>query len=142
MTPVWFRGDQSGLIATYVAANVDGCERGWDKCTALGVFDGRKLIAGVVYHDWNPESGTISMSCYAETPRWLTKGILAEVFGYPFRFCQMVYLQVSEKNKRMLRIAERLGCELIRIPRGRGRDEDEILCVLTDDAWGAFHGKA
>lgn len=103
----------------------------------MAVMSGRFIAAGVVYHDWNPENGTICMSAYAASPRWLTRRVLWHLFEYPFDQvgCQMVILQVSERNKRMLSILERFGFSMTRIPRGRGRDEDEIICTLTDDAW-------
>ena len=136
MRHLWFADGKA--VGDFVAANVDGCDRGWENCVGLGIF-GDGWTAGVVYHDWNPEAGTICMSAFSESPKWLTREILWEVFDYPFQRagCQMVIMQVSERNTRMLSILKRFGFDMVRIPRGRGRDEDEIICTLTDDQWRA-----
>jgi RimJ/RimL family protein N-acetyltransferase len=51
--------------------------------------------------------------------------------------CQAVVLRVSEHNERMLSILKRFGFSSHRLPRLRGRDEDEVLNILTDDQWKA-----
>lgn len=114
-----------------------GYSRGWDESNtvSMGVYkDG--LCAVVVYHDWTPEHGTICMSAASLGP-WLDREVLYEMHAYPFHRaeCQAVVLQVSEKNKRMLRIAKSFGYELTRVPRLRGPDEAEVICVLTREAW-------
>ncbi len=131
MTLLW------GDFSKYAAENIPGCERGWDQCVSLGVFRANRLIAVVVYHDWNPEAQTMCMSAYASDPRWLTRQVLWEIFDYPFNRagCQMVIYQVSENNTRMLGILRRFGFSEFRLPRGRGRSEDEMICTLTDDQW-------
>ena len=57
--------------------------------------------------------------------------------NYPFddAECRIVILQVSENNAGMLGIAKRFGYEMTRIPKLRGPDEDEIICVLSRDTW-------
>lgn len=52
--------------------------------TALGVMDKSRLIAGVVFHDWQPAFRTIQASCAADDPRWAMRGILSEILSYPF----------------------------------------------------------
>src|SRR3954470_13693510 len=90
------------LVADTVAQMVPHCrERGFGKCRAIGVLDeGGRLIAGMVYHNWCPEAGTIDISAAAITPRWLTRRTLAVLYGYPFLRlrCQMITQCVPAEN--------------------------------------------
>lgn len=130
-------------IAGFVAANIPGCERGFSNFNTMAVIDEGQLIAGVVYHNWCPESAVIEMSAASISKRWLTRKTLHAMFTYPFEqlACQMVILRVSERNEPMCRIASAYGFTPTRIPRLRGRDEAEIIFTLTDDAWRSnrFH---
>ena len=124
-------------VAAWVAAHIPGCDRGFGTCTAIGVVDDGELIGGTVFHNWTPETGVIEMSSAAVSPRWLHPKMLRAIFAYPFEQlgCQMVVLRVSERNERMIGIANRFGFTGHLIPRLRGREEAEWIFTLTDDAW-------
>lgn len=126
-------------IADFVAAHIDGCQRGFADFTTMGVTDNGALVAGVVFHNYAPEAGVIELSAASTSKRWLTRPVLSAMFGYPFQeiSCQMVVLRVSERNAGMIAIAERFGFAPHRIPRLRGRDEAEIIFTLTDNHWRA-----
>ncbi|QRY69172.1 GNAT family N-acetyltransferase [Ensifer sp. PDNC004] len=142
MTLVW-GGERApeinAAVASFVAGGIPGCERGWENFTTLGLVDGDRLVAGVVFHNYNPEAGVIELSAAATSRRWLTRPMLKAMFRYPFDQvgCQMVVLRVSERNTVMVGIAERFGFTAHRIPRLRGREEAEILFTFTDDDWRA-----
>ena len=126
-------------VASFVAGGIPGCERGWENFTTLGMVEGERLVAGVVFHNYNPEAGVIEISAASISRRWLTRPMLKGMFGYPFGQigCQMVVIRVSERNTVMVEIAERFGFTAYRIPRLRGREEAEILFTLTDEDWRA-----
>ena len=113
-----------------------GYNRGWGNTVSMGVYK-PDLVAVVVYHDWNPEAGTIAMSAASTSKKWLNRNTLFKMHEYPFNQigCQSVVLQVSEHNENMLRIAKSYGYEQHRIPRLRGKSEAEIINVLHDDVW-------
>lgn len=121
------------------------CELIWQKPDALrdyctmGVFDGGKLIAGTVYHNWHPENGVIELTSAAISRRWLTRSVVNAMFDLPFHKlgCQLCALRVSEKNENMVQIARSFGFNEYLIPRLRGRDENEFIFTLTDDQWSA-----
>jgi len=117
--------------------------RGFGPCHCMGVFDKGKLVGVMVYHNFDRKSGAIEVSGAADTPRWLTKKVLWEMFAYPFEHldCQIVVMRVSTENTRLHRILTAYGFECYRIPRLRGRHEDELIFTLTDDAWrnNGFH---
>ncbi len=127
----------SQTVADWVARQIPGCERGFLNPVALGVVDDGKLIGGTVFHNWAPEAGVIEMSSAGTSPRWLHPRMLRAIFAYAFDQigCQMVVMRVSERNERMVRIANRFGFAGVLIPRLRGRDEAEWIFSLTDDQW-------
>lgn len=106
---------------------------------SMGVFDGDSLVAGTLYHNWQPESGVIELTSSSTTKRWLTRTVIRAMFTLPFDTldCQMGVLRVSERNESMVRIARSFGFNEVFVPRLRGRDEGEFIFTYTDDQWRA-----
>ena len=133
--------DASELVAAWVAQRIPRCrERGFGNCTAIGIVEDGKPIAGIVYHNWEPEAGIIEISGAAEPGHyWCTRETLRRSYEYPFDQLgvQMIVQRNSLKDERLLRQLATLNFSFIRIPRMLGRDEDGVLCMLTDDAWEA-----
>lgn len=74
---------------------------------ALGFQRNDKLVAGVVYGDWNYRS--IGASIVIDGP--ITSGFLAAMFHYPFIVCQVdkIIVQVSDDNIKSKTLACKLG---------------------------------
>ncbi|MEQ9634601.1 MAG: GNAT family protein [Devosia marina] len=127
----------SATVAQWVSEHIPGCERGFAGQGAIGVVEDGRLIGGTVFHNWSPESGVVEMSSAATSPRWLSRPMLKAIFGYVFDQlgCQLVVMRVSERNTRMIRIAEKFGFTGYLIPRLRGRDEAEWVFTLTEEKW-------
>lgn len=142
--------DVGGVVSAFVGRHIPGGHRGFNKESAIGFVLNGELIGGTVFHNYSPETRVIEMTTASTSPRWLTPKTLHAIFAIPFEqwCCQMVVLRVSERNERMVRIAQRFGFDGFLIPRLRGRDEAEWLFTLTDDAWKntkferSEHGKA
>lgn len=141
MTPVYFGPQSSPLQNSTVGRFV--CELIWQKAEAIrdyctmGVFDNDKLVAGTIYHNWQPDNGVIELSSASLSRRWLTKPVVNAMFNLPFKQlgCQMVVLRVSEKNETMVSIAQSFGFDEHFIPRLCGRDEGQFVFTFTDDQW-------
>lgn len=131
------KGEDARRVAEWVAARIEGCERGFGPCVAMSVGD--PVIGAVVFHNWNPEGGVMEMSAAADSPRWLNRQTLQAMHGYIFddAACQLAVMRVSERNTRMKRIAEAFGYTPHTVPRLRGRDTAEIIYTLPDDVWRA-----
>jgi RimJ/RimL family protein N-acetyltransferase len=129
--------DVNAGIAEFVALSVPGCERGFGPCATMGVVRGGVLIAGIVYHNWSPETGVIEISGAATDSRWMTRQTLRAMFSYPFDEigCQMVVARHSEHNARLRRMWRAVGSSEFVIPRLMGRNEAMVVTTLTDDAW-------
>jgi len=117
-----------------------GLPRAWVDCEALGVFDDNQLVGAVIYHNWDPEAGVIEISGASIDRKWLPRQVLHEVFAYPFdrlRY-QLVVMRISANRKEdrgIRRMLRAYGFTEFRIPRLRGRNEDELIFTLTDDDW-------
>lgn len=78
---------------------------------AIGVVKDNEIIAGFVYHDWNPTYQTIQMTLAAHTPRWGTRRIIEGLLHYPFveLGVQRITVLINENNHPSLRLAEGVG---------------------------------
>lgn len=114
-----------------------GVERGFGPATAIGVSDGEKLVAGVIYHDWTPETGTIEISTAAVNRKWLSRPVLRAIFDYPFNQigCQMVIARTLAENYHLRRMARVVGARECLIERLYGMDRDGVILTLTKEAW-------
>lgn len=105
--------DDSENVAAWVAALIpDVRPMGFNACKAIGVVgnDGAPL-GGVVFHDYLPQFKTMSVSCAAISPRWLTRNIITDILSYPFEECGLfkVWAAVSINNPRSLKLISGLG---------------------------------
>lgn len=130
------------IVARFVQALTPAVrERGFGRCTAIGVIDDTgSLIAGVVYHNYDPDAEIIQMSGAALPGlQWVSRETLRRTFGYPFLQlgCQMVLMQVPATDERLLRQLAALNFTFIKIPRLLGRGKDAVACLLTREAWQA-----
>lgn len=107
------------------------------ECQAIGFEIDNDLVAGVVFQNWDPTSGTIEISAGATDPRWMTRKSLQRIFGYVFNQagCQLCILKVSERNERMRSIARRLGFNEYLIPRLFGPETGGAVYTLSAEQW-------
>src|SRR4029078_11362235 len=107
----------------------------------IGAIDAQgSLIAGLVYHGYQPEAGVIEISG-AALPRkyWMTRETLRQMYAYPFLQlrCQMVVNRVPADDERQLYMMSRFGYSLIPVPRMLGRGRGGVVGTLTIDDWVA-----
>lgn len=131
------------VVSRFVAQLIPACgERGLPPASkAFGVIDEQgRLIAGMVYHHYDPQSGVIEMSGAALPGyQWLSRETIKRMYQYPFLQigCQMVIMRVAADDQRLLRQLAALNYSFIRIPRLLGRDRDAVICLLTREDWEA-----
>jgi RimJ/RimL family protein N-acetyltransferase len=128
-------------VAKFVAALIPHIDaRGFPVAkSAIGVIDDEgRLIAGLVYTNWNSRAGTMDISGAAlPGTNWLTRETILRGLAYPFEQCgcQMVVMRVLADNERLLRQLATSGFMFVKVPRLYGRDKDGVMCLLTDDVW-------
>jgi hypothetical protein len=128
------------IVANFVAQLIPHCrERGFPQNSkAIGVIRDGNLIAGLVYHNWEPETGIIEMSGAALPHQpWLTRETLKRMYVYPFLTCgcQMIVQRNSADDEALLGFLATADYAFIPVPRMLGRDRDGVLCCLTYEAW-------
>lgn len=131
------------LAVAYISKGIWGAPRPMTEGTALLVMDGDGVIGGALVNNYCADSGVVEISGAAESPRWLDRKTLRELFGFIFdqMGCQAAVMRADVDNKRVDRIARAYGFKRYDIPRLRGRDKAESIFVLGDDDWRAngFH---
>lgn len=131
MTPVW-----DDRVAGWVAAHIPDCERGFGECRALGVVNHNgELVAGVVFHEWNPERGLIELSAAATDRRWLTRTVANIAMGYAFSVARMAVVRTDERNMPVRRLWKALGVVEHVIPDMWAPGVATIIITLTLEQW-------
>lgn len=125
-------------VSGFIAQTIFGDRRYMGEGTVMGITQGDKLIAGVIFHNYSPEAGTIEFSGGGTKP-WFTRKVIWEVFNYIFNElgCQAAYSRTPESNTQHINVLKRYGFETHIIPHLRGRNKGEAISVLTSDAWRA-----
>lgn len=130
----------SKRVCQFVSDLVPRCRDGFDAAQGIGVIDAEgRLVAGWVWHNWDPTAETIEFSGAAITPKWMTRDILHWLFSYAFNGvgAQMILTRNSEHNTRLHRQLKTFGFDRYDIPRLFGRKEAGAVWFLTDDQWRA-----
>lgn len=134
MTPVYAFSDE---VCSFVAHGLWGGRRTIEGYGAGFATESEGLVAGIVYHNFDPDTGAIELTAYSSRRNWLNKERLRWIFDYPFdqlgaRIC---VARISEHNTRTLRIWRAFGAELTPIPDLRAEGEAEVIAVLRRDTW-------
>jgi RimJ/RimL family protein N-acetyltransferase len=84
-----------------------------DKHAGMGVEDSEGRVLGVVvFHNWDPDGGTMQVSAAADDARWLlARQAIAAMRHYVFIGCgcQKIWSITPSDNKRGLRLVRALG---------------------------------
>ena len=111
---------------------------GFGRRKTIGVIDEEgRLIAGLIYFNYDPNAASIEYGGASIDPRWLSRTTIRRMFEYPFVECgcQILITRVRAENERLLSQLARLNFNLTYMPRMYGRSEDGVICTLTDDQW-------
>lgn len=134
---------QSEAVASWVAYRIPQMSTGADfgPCQAVGVVtqDGQRLVAGVVFHNFQRAFQNIEVSFAADTPAWLTRNVARGILALPFQQwdCQRITSLTPKKNKAARAFLEKFGFKREGcVKKGFGTD-DMIISGLMRDEWAA-----
>ena len=144
MHSLWFHHTDTAYrnAAEFICARIGEYPIGWDCGTVMLVADGKTIVAGVMFHNWQPASGVVQISAASDSKRWLTRPTLKAMFGYAFdTMGAQAVVACMDAGRPLIRIFEAYGFKRYEIPRLRGRNKAEAVLVLGDDEWKAngFH---
>ena len=91
-------------VGPWVAKNIFGQ---WNGCPAIGLEHDGRMIAGVLYENWNRRSVT----CHIAIQGLITPAYLAVIFHYPFVYlgCDKIIAPISESNAESIEFVTNLG---------------------------------
>ena len=78
-----------------------------ERSNAIGLKNGKNVVAGVVYENWNGKSVIVHIAIKER----LTAAFLAAIFDYPFNVCNVNKLiaPVSSNNAKALKLITNMG---------------------------------
>ena len=135
MTPVWTH--EAAIFVDDRLNHAGPFEEG--QCQAMGVEHKGELVAGFVFHNFDPRTQIIEVSAASDHPRWATRTVVKEGLDYVFVTCrcQMLYARQHIENEAARACWLHLGGREVVIPRLMGRGTVGTIITLTDDAWFA-----
>jgi len=97
-----------------------------EKGAGIGIVANGHLIAGVVFHEYRPDYGTIEMSMAATSPIWARREIIGGFLSYPFHQLGVfkVFTHTPIDNERALKVNKHAGFKqeaVLAHQFGRGR---------------------
>lgn len=121
-------------------------DRGFGNATCVGIVDndGREM-AGIVFHDYQPQFKTLAFSLAADTPRWVTRRLIGRILSYPFDELGIMKLWTAtpSSNDRALRLAKGLGfTKEATLAHHFGKDHAIINRMMAKDYARLYKGKA
>jgi RimJ/RimL family protein N-acetyltransferase len=109
--------EQDEIVAAWVSERIpDVREHGFTEGAAIGVLsqDGKRLIAGVVYTDYQPECGTIQLHIASDGPMWARRSTIRELLAYPFYQLDIFkcWVLIPSDNEKSLKATKHIGFEV------------------------------
>lgn len=73
---------RDALVSRWVAkmsGHKSALRNGYGPCSTIGVMQGGKAIAGMVFHNLHRDEGTVELSVASVTPRWFSPRVLGAI---------------------------------------------------------------
>lgn len=104
---VLYRADD--LVLRWLAKRIPAYQIS-DGARALGVVQGKQLVAAVAYERWNGVHCEVSIAAEPGS-RWADRETLRQLFSYPFTAmgCEAISVLVAQTNLQSLNLAAKLG---------------------------------
>jgi RimJ/RimL family protein N-acetyltransferase len=103
---------QDEFITKWVINQIPHVEN-FGPCITIGIGskNRNKLLAGLVYHDYQKNNGTIQLSMASISPMWARREHIAEMLRYPFEQLGIykVFTTTPEDNVSALKVNAHIG---------------------------------
>ncbi|MFC3231267.1 hypothetical protein ACFOGJ_28725 [Marinibaculum pumilum] len=126
-------------LAAWTAARIDHVDGFAPPCQCAAVTDAAgRVVAGIVFHDWQPAAGTLQLSMAAESPAWASRAVLAALFRYAFvtNGAAKLWTATPHRSERALRFNLGIGMRreaVLRHQFGPGRHA--VICSMLAREW-------
>lgn len=105
-----------------------------------------KMIAGFVFHEFQPRAETVQISMASISPMWASRDNIHGVLSYPFEQLKVfkTWIIIMNTNKKMLKVASHIGFEKEAILAHQfGRKRHAVIMRLLrhnyDKLFGDYH---
>lgn len=119
---------------------------GFGPSKALGVMSNTgSLMAGVVFHDYQPELGTIQLSMAAQNPMWARRSTIRDLLEYPFRQLGVykVWTAIPHTNTKAIRVNEHIGFKKeATLAHHFGQKKHCVVCRMLLPDYNRIYGDA
>jgi RimJ/RimL family protein N-acetyltransferase len=106
---------------------------------AIGVLDNQnQLVAGVVFHNWNPDFQTVELSFAADTAKWLNRTVIQAMMTYAFDTlgCCRINATTPKTARDARRFIQKFGFRREGVATdGFGPGQDVIISRLLKREW-------
>lgn len=135
---------QDVAVAAWTAAHIPHMAGGaFGPGRAIGVADSAaNIVAGVVYHDYQPAFGTMQISMAAASPLWARRGVIRALLSYPFEQLRVekLWSAIPASNTRALRFNLGIGFEREAVLVRHFGADDAIITRMFRADYIARHG--
>lgn len=121
-----FGRDES--VAAWVARQLPHVgARGFGPCRAVAIVNGDRPLGAIVYHDYQPECGTVQISMATQSRLWAQPQTIRDLLAIPFvqYKAHKVWTCIPADNEPALRFNKGIGMvreAVLRHQFGRGRN--------------------
>lgn len=97
-------------VAQWVVERIPHVED-FGPCVAIGIVNGPKMLAGVVYSSYDEKHRTIQLSVAADNPMWAKRSIIGGFLEYPFKQLNVfkVWTGTPADNAQALKVNRHAG---------------------------------
>ena len=139
--------DRDKQVADWVAERIPDVAEAYNNfgnCKAIGVLsDRRRIICGVVFHDYAPIAETMQLSVAASNPMWARKETIKQLLSYPFEQLNLFkcWIAIAHDNLMSLRTSDHIGFKHEAIMRNQfGKDRHAILKRMFKPNYEELYG--
>jgi RimJ/RimL family protein N-acetyltransferase len=127
------------LLTAWAARQIEhiGTPALFGQCVAVGVMTGPhstdRLMAAIVFHEYQPKFKTCQISVAAADPRWALRGAVRDILAIPFLQygSNKVWITTPHTNDRIIRLAIALGfVKEATLKDHFGRGSHAVICRM------------
>src|SRR3954469_20422266 len=125
-------------------------ELGYGPNWSVGVALQGELVAVVVFHDFQPQHGTIQLSMASATPRWINRRIVGRILGLAFEQTwglqrvqiRKVWVAIPSTAERTIKLNEALGLRREGTLRHQyAHGVHAVICSILASEYRAYYGR-
>lgn len=112
-------------------------------CAAIGVASDH-LVAGVVYHDYQPACESVQISMAASSPMWARREIIGQLLAYPFiqLGCWSVFTLTPDDNVKAIKVNRHIGLNKEAVlPHAFGKHRHSVFCQMLRPKYFELYGE-